>query len=330
MSTFSLGRSDLVLISNLDNNYIKQTFKRQGNFFKMVRICCICKLEPQTIDDVSFHSIPKKEELRTKWFINIGREVNKHSAVCSRHFEKKYFIYKVYGNDVRRLLHPTAVPTILDTKFNNETVNDETVNDENIEDEDVKNENVENANIINESVELDNSVNQSAVLSQMIDEASISHTDATETSKVTEQDERTDIKNLNSQVLEDSTATDSNIHCCKQTEVNLSDDSQCSIENAEDTENNKKASSKKLTLKRKSNVLPNSTKPKRFCNARYIGDLRREDFTSNLSWNIVQNFVVDSRRKQKVLNQKIKRLNQKTEYLQALLEHLKQKVQGKK
>lgn len=287
----------------------------------MVRICCICKLEPQTIDDVSFHSIPKREELRAKWFINIGREVNKHSAVCSRHFEKKYFIYKVYGNDVRRLLHPTAVPTILDTKFNNEIINNE-----NVESQDVK---IEDVNITNESVEVDKSVNYTAVLSQF-DETSVSDTDAVRNNKVTEQDERTIIKSLNTQILEDSTATDSNIHCYKQTEVNLSDDSQCSMENAEDIENNRNINSEKLTSKRKYNMFPNSSKPKRFCNARYIGDLRREDFTSNLSWNIVQNFVVDSRKKQKVLNQKIKRLNQKTEYLQALLEHLKQKVQGKK
>ncbi|XP_012149500.1 uncharacterized protein LOC105661743 isoform X2 [Megachile rotundata] len=290
----------------------------------MVRICCICKLEPQTIDDVSFHSIPKREELRAKWFINIGREVNKHSAVCSRHFEKKYFIYKVYGNDVRRLLHPTAVPTILDTKFNNEIVNDE-----NVKCQDVKTENVENANIANENVELDNSVNYTAVLSEF-DDTSVSFTDAAGNNKVTEQNERIVIKSSNTQILEDSAAIDSNIDCCKQTEVNFSDDSQCSIDNSEGIENNRKMNSEKLTSKRKYNMFPNSSKPKRFCNARYIGDLRREDFTSNLSWNIVQNFVVDSRKKQKVLNQKIKRLNQKTEYLQALLEHLKQKVQGKK
>lgn len=67
------------------------------------------------------------------------------------------------------------------------------------------------------------------------------------------------------------------------------------------------------------------TGTKRFCNVRYIGDLRREDFTSNISWNIVRNYLTDSRKKQKHLNQKIRMLNQKVKTLQALLNHLKQK-----
>lgn len=65
------------------------------------------------------------------------------------------------------------------------------------------------------------------------------------------------------------------------------------------------------------------TGAKRFCNPRYVGDLRREDFTSEISWKIVHEYVRTSKSQCKVLNQKIKRLNEKVESLKSLLNHLK-------
>ena len=64
-----------------------------------------------------FFSIPKNENLRTKWFINIGREVSKNSGVCSQHFESKFIQYKFYGDKVKRFLTPEAVPILLLTQF---------------------------------------------------------------------------------------------------------------------------------------------------------------------------------------------------------------------
>lgn len=65
------------------------------------------------------------------------------------------------------------------------------------------------------------------------------------------------------------------------------------------------------------------TGSKRFCSPRYIGDLQRKDFTFDRSWQIVHDYVHNSKNKHRILKQKIKRLNQKVENLQSLLDHLK-------
>jgi hypothetical protein len=62
---------------------------------------------------------------------------------------------------------------------------------------------------------------------------------------------------------------------------------------------------------------------KRTYTPRYIGDLRREDFTSDVSYQIVENYFHSSKRKRKVLNQKVKRLSDKIESLKSLLAYLK-------
>ncbi|CAL1671744.1 unnamed protein product [Lasius platythorax] len=90
-------------------------------------------------------------------------------------------------------------------------------------------------------------------------------------------------------------------------ELNIPIDSECSNE--------------KTALKRKSNEPMKGAK--RLCNLRYIGDLRREDFTSEISWKIFHEYVKTSKSQCKVLNQKIKRLNKKVETLKSLLDHLK-------
>lgn len=62
---------------------------------------------------------------------------------------------------------------------------------------------------------------------------------------------------------------------------------------------------------------------KRYCVPRFIGDLRREDFTSKTSWKIVNDYVIKSKRNQKISKQKINRLQKKVKNLQGLLNHLK-------
>lgn len=64
---------------------------------------------------------------------------------------------------------------------------------------------------------------------------------------------------------------------------------------------------------------------KRYYNLRYVGDLRREDFTSDASWKIVKNFVIKSKTKQKALNRRVNCLHKKVELLQGLLNYLKKK-----
>lgn len=60
------------------------------------------------------------------------------------------------------------------------------------------------------------------------------------------------------------------------------------------------------------------------CNLRYLGDLRRKDFTSDASWKIVNKFVKESRKKQGTLQKKVSRLHKKVKNLQGLLDHLKE------
>lgn len=64
---------------------------------------------------------------------------------------------------------------------------------------------------------------------------------------------------------------------------------------------------------------------KKLCNLRYIGDLSREHFTSNIAWHIVKKHVTECRKKQKSLTEKIKRKNNKVEFLKSLLNHVKKK-----
>lgn len=89
--------------------------------------------------------------------------------------------------------------------------------------------------------------------------------------------------------------------------------------NAENKENDK--DTKKLTSKRK--MSQPLTGSKRFCFPRYIEDLRRKDFTSDRNWQIVYDYIHNSKNKHRILKQKIKCLSKKVENLQSLLEHLK-------
>lgn len=62
--------------------------------------------------------IPKDEEIKQKWFIVIGREVNvKYATVCSQHFKQDDFVYKVHGDNIRRFIKPTAVPSLSYIRF---------------------------------------------------------------------------------------------------------------------------------------------------------------------------------------------------------------------
>ncbi|XP_072746323.1 uncharacterized protein [Anoplolepis gracilipes] len=79
----------------------------------MVKYCCICKIKQRMIPDISFHKISNNPELKAKWVINIGRELNNYNSVCSRHFKEKDFSYKVYGENIKRFLISTAVPSCL-------------------------------------------------------------------------------------------------------------------------------------------------------------------------------------------------------------------------
>ncbi|EGI62580.1 hypothetical protein G5I_09146 [Acromyrmex echinatior] len=79
----------------------------------MVGYCRICKIGVGEEIDVSIHRMPKDEKIKAIWFEFIGRELGPNSGICSKHFKQSDFIYKTYGNGVRRFLKQGACPSIL-------------------------------------------------------------------------------------------------------------------------------------------------------------------------------------------------------------------------
>lgn len=75
---------------------------------------------------------------------------------------------------------------------------------------------------------------------------------------------------------------------------------------------------------RKNKKLVNPT-AKRFCYPRFIGDLRREDFTSRESWEVLEKFLNLNKTKISTLTKKVTRLQRKVESMKDLLSHLKGK-----
>ncbi|EFN69448.1 hypothetical protein EAG_12433 [Camponotus floridanus] len=75
--------------------------------------CCICKSHSDSHEDITFHTIPRSEELRAKWIAVIGRNVPNYSKVCSDHFKPNFFQYKINRklNKIQRHLIEGAIPT---------------------------------------------------------------------------------------------------------------------------------------------------------------------------------------------------------------------------
>ncbi|XP_052235874.1 uncharacterized protein LOC127847777 [Dreissena polymorpha] len=83
--------------------------------------CCVplCTSDSRvkSSQNLSFHSFPKDESLKQKWVKNIRRDIgknfnlNKHTRICSAHFEGTCYEVAVPGQ-VRRRLKKDALPTI--------------------------------------------------------------------------------------------------------------------------------------------------------------------------------------------------------------------------
>ncbi|XP_076283475.1 uncharacterized protein LOC143210468 [Lasioglossum baleicum] len=179
----------------------------------MVKKCCICKL--QYSPDVTFHKIPKNEEVKLKWFAVIGRELKKYSTVCSNHFNERDFTYKVVGDNIKRFISPKAVP-IIHGHSDSESVQSQTKKP-------------------------NNSDNNNDVSIPQVDELHFR-------------------SNENSNDI--------------------------TLENQEDV-----TILKKSLLKRKSSDTQSLTSVKRVCNPRYVGDLTREDFTSDIAYRAVNDHL---------------------------------------
>ncbi|XP_076299992.1 uncharacterized protein LOC143218599 [Lasioglossum baleicum] len=259
----------------------------------MVHSCCICKLEWGIVPDVSFHNIPKREEIKLKWLAVIGREVHKNSRVCSNHFVEGDFFYKVIGDNVKRFLSCKAVP--------------------------MKHGHSDSESVQRQTMKPNNSDNNNVSIPQ-VDQSLISETNLSIDSHNYES-----MKGDESHESQFNTLSDKEINKVKQQNVlvakksNKNSDDDITLENQQDL-----TILKKLSLKRQSSDTQSLMSVKRVYNPRYLGDLTREDFTSDIAYTTVNDHLNNHKKKQKVLNQKVRRLIKKVRSLQLLLDHFKE------
>ncbi|XP_011059442.1 PREDICTED: uncharacterized protein LOC105149007 [Acromyrmex echinatior] len=256
----------------------------------MVGYCRICKIGVGEEIDVSIHRMPKDEKIKAIWFEFIGRELGPNSGICSKHFKQSDFIYKTYGNGVRRFLKQGACPSILhvsnirkniefsgnissrterDTdpekniiiKEEQECIIDETViNTENSMDIQFNSETNDPLIIMEHNTNLETSTILGNERQEFINIDETINTNSTDIQLKREIDPLAITKHDTD--LKTNTILENRI----QEFINIDEPiSTNSIHH----------------LKRKLN---NSLTRKRFYNARYIGDLCREDFTSNEAW----------------------------------------------
>ncbi|XP_067203589.1 uncharacterized protein [Linepithema humile] len=249
-------------------------------------------------------AIPEKEEIKARWFTNIGREVGKCSTVCT--IPSLSLIQSDSKNDVKIEIEcDNSLQSVSETKNCNDFASAKNLTDianrfdENIECSGISNaENTKNNEVTETStlksfqnvkieIECDNSL-------QSVSETKNCNNFASEKN-------RTDTANR----------FDENIEI-----VVSSNDSECSgISNAENTKNNEVTETS--TLKRTADEPVKGAKS--FCNPQYVRDLQRENFTSDKSWKVVNKFVHKSRKQKKILYLKVNRLRKKIEILQAII-----------
>ncbi|XP_025996482.1 uncharacterized protein LOC105199262 isoform X2 [Solenopsis invicta] len=83
----------------------------------MVAYCCICKVEQRSFQDsdTTFHRFPKNESLRLKWCEAIKKNVY-NTYVCSKHFKPEDYKNYEDPNLIKKILKPSAVPSIMLSK----------------------------------------------------------------------------------------------------------------------------------------------------------------------------------------------------------------------
>ncbi|XP_025089366.1 THAP domain-containing protein 1-like [Pomacea canaliculata] len=83
------------------------------------RICCVpqCTVQAYKCPTLSFHDIPKDEQMKKLWLVKIRRDegplfrIGKWTKVCSRHFVPEDF-RPLSLKGKRRRLKPDAVPSL--------------------------------------------------------------------------------------------------------------------------------------------------------------------------------------------------------------------------
>ncbi|XP_011873663.1 PREDICTED: uncharacterized protein LOC105565244 isoform X1 [Vollenhovia emeryi] len=298
----------------------------------MVGYCYVCKSSGQK-DDVSIHRLPKDMETRTRWMEFFGQKIGASGGICSQHFKPTDFVYKSYGNIFRRCLKPGACPSLLprlQTVRNyvelveNNCLPLKIESDINRERDMPINKEIQKCIIVDEMNNSENSMN-TQFNRETDDPLPITEVDVndinlkasilqneSEESLLLDVDE-TDIIDVEFNRETDDplavTEHNTNLATCallgnrRQKFVNIAD-----LKTSTNSANNQ--------LKRKTNVSLTTYPGKRFYNPRYIDDLHREDFVSDKSWFLFQDYTKKTKAKVKSLKCKNTYLNKKVIKLQ--------------
>ncbi|XP_077268020.1 uncharacterized protein LOC143900484 isoform X1 [Temnothorax americanus] len=383
----------------------------------MVCYCYICKTEQGEEGNVSFHRLPKNVEVRAKWFSIIGCTLRPTSTICSKHFQESDFIYKIYGNDIRRFLkvgaYPSVLPSLRSTEKNTKSIfsnknTDEDKDSKNIKtepsvaSEDEAYEFTERSdtelytNVISNVAHETTNIEETAIDFGIVKDEHLSISDTelytNEISNVAHETTKTEGTAIDFGIVKDEhlsisdtelytneisnvahetintegTAIDFEI--VKDEHLSISDtelytsvtsdvthettnigetiidneivkyeyqernDTELCTSVASDVERESINSEKTVIndeiardeqLKRKIGQ-PESNK-KRLLTPRYVGDIRREDFTSNDTWRIFQEYLTKTKSKMKQLDDKVRYLNTKVGNLQEMMDGLKKR-----
>ncbi|XP_077268026.1 uncharacterized protein LOC143900484 isoform X6 [Temnothorax americanus] len=272
----------------------------------MVCYCYICKTEQGEEGNVSFHRLPKNVEVRAKWFSIIGCTLRPTSTICSKHFQESDFIYKIYGNDIRRFLkvgaYPSVLPSLRSTEKNTKSIFSNKNTDEDKDSKNIKTEpSVASEDEAYEFTERSDTELYTNVISNVAHET----TNIEETA-------------IDFGIVKDEHLSINDTELC----TSVASDVERESINSEKTVINDEIA-RDEQLKRKIGQ-PESNK-KRLLTPRYVGDIRREDFTSNDTWRIFQEYLTKTKSKMKQLDDKVRYLNTKVGNLQEMMDGLKKR-----
>ncbi|XP_077268024.1 uncharacterized protein LOC143900484 isoform X4 [Temnothorax americanus] len=346
----------------------------------MVCYCYICKTEQGEEGNVSFHRLPKNVEVRAKWFSIIGCTLRPTSTICSKHFQESDFIYKIYGNDIRRFLkvgaYPSVLPSLRSTEKNTKSIFSNKNTDEDKDSKNIKTEpsvasedeayeftersdtelyTNEISNVAHETTKTEGTAIDFGIVKD--EHLSISDTElyTNEISNVAHETINTEGTAIDFEIVKDEhlSISDTELYTSVTSDVthettNIGEtiidneivkyeyqernDTELCTSVASDVERESINSEKTVIndeiardeqLKRKIGQ-PESNK-KRLLTPRYVGDIRREDFTSNDTWRIFQEYLTKTKSKMKQLDDKVRYLNTKVGNLQEMMDGLKKR-----
>ncbi|XP_024869525.1 uncharacterized protein LOC112453167 [Temnothorax curvispinosus] len=281
----------------------------------MVGFCHVCKIAPaETRTDISVHRIPKDKRTRANWVAFIGHEAGLNAGICSRHFKQSDFIYKIYGQRVRRFLKPGSCPlprsqnTRKNVKLTGNTKNCTPLRAE-----------------IDTNLETDVTIKRE-IQTCIMDETVVNTEDSMDIQlkretddplAITGDDTSLDETMININSIDIQRETDDPLATIEyntnlETSVLLENEIQESI-NIDETAININ-SKKDNQLKRKTD--DSLASRKRFYNPKYIDDLCREDFTSDESWCLFKDYSKETKMKIRSLKKVIVHLNKRINSLQ--------------